>query len=47
MKQGVESVGKNTGKGDAGGKKASVSVASKDQGNPQFEGFIRRLRGGK
>lgn len=48
VKQGVESVGKSKGgKGDAGGKSAGVSIASKDQGNPQFEGFIRRLRGGK
>jgi len=49
MKQGVESVGKSTGgKSEGGGKsKGSVSVASKDQGNPQFEAFIRRARGGK
>lgn len=52
VKQGVESVGKSSGgKGDSGAKgsakKGGVSVASKDQGNPQFEGFIRRLRGGK
>ena len=51
VKQGVETPSKGGGAGKSAGgksKKASSAIAaSKAEGNPQFEGFIRRLRGGK
>lgn len=50
VKQGVETPDKSAAGKSAGGKSKKASsalVASKAGGNEQFEGFIRRLRGGK
>lgn len=46
MKQGVETV-QDKGKKAAAKGEAGVSKVSTQKGSPQFEAFIRRIRGGK
>ena len=44
VKQGVETPGKKSKGGDEGGGKVTANKATS---SPQFEAFIRRIRGGK